>query len=192
MVIGAVMGLIGLRGALAFAETGEAQIRGTSDDSTVSGYVRFTETPAGLEFVAQLEGAPAGKHGIHIHQFGSCGGAGKAAGNHFNPDGVQHGAVERDGLTLSHPGDFGNIEAGPDGRGSLSGFAPGVALVRGTYAVAGRAVVLHEQADDFSQPAGNAGERIGCGPIVITGDDAPPAPAAEAPAQAPANKKGAR
>jgi Cu-Zn family superoxide dismutase len=34
--------------------------------------------------------------------------------------------------------------------------------------VAGRAVVVHEQEDDFSQPVGNAGGRIACGPIVIT------------------------
>jgi Cu-Zn family superoxide dismutase len=35
--------------------------------------------------------------------------------------------------------------------------------------VAGRAFVLHEKADDFGQPVGNAGSRIGCGPIVLTG-----------------------
>ncbi|MBI3291414.1 MAG: superoxide dismutase family protein, partial [Elusimicrobia bacterium] len=37
------------------------------------------------------------------------------------------------------------------------------------YAVGGRAVIVHEKADDFGQPVGNAGGRIGCGLIVITG-----------------------
>ena len=31
--------------------------------------------------------------------------------------------------------------------------------------MSGRAVIIHEKADDFSQPAGNAGGRIACGLI---------------------------
>ena len=36
------------------------------------------------------------------------------------------------------------------------------------HAVAGRAFILHEKQDDFGQPTGNAGGRIGCGKIDTT------------------------
>jgi Cu-Zn family superoxide dismutase len=36
--------------------------------------------------------------------------------------------------------------------------------------VGGRAIILHEKMDDFSQPTGNAGGRIGCGTIIVTGN----------------------
>jgi Cu-Zn family superoxide dismutase len=29
---------------------------------------------------------------------------------------------------------------------------------------------VHEKADDFGQPTGNAGGRVGCGVIAVTGD----------------------
>jgi len=39
-------------------------------------------------------------------------------------------------------------------------------------------VILHEKVDDFSQPVGNAGGRIACGSIVLTGPVAATAPSA--------------
>jgi len=39
----------------------------------------------------------------------------------------------------------------------------------GPYAVAGRAVIVHANPDDFSQPSGNAGGRIACGVITPGG-----------------------
>ncbi|OGX29159.1 MAG: hypothetical protein A3B78_02090 [Omnitrophica WOR_2 bacterium RIFCSPHIGHO2_02_FULL_67_20] len=155
-------------GVEARAETGRVEIQGTGEGSTVSGSAVLTEDADGLLVSIQVIGAPAGKHAIHIHQYGRCADAGNTAGGHFNPDGVSHGFVPSDGLAKAHPGDLGNIEIGPDGRGTLNLALPGVSLSGGQYAVAGRAVVLHEKADDFGQPTGNAGIRIGCGPILIT------------------------
>ncbi|MBI3323135.1 MAG: superoxide dismutase family protein, partial [Candidatus Omnitrophica bacterium] len=34
----------------------------------------------------------------------------------------------------------------------------------------GRSLILHEKVDDFGQPLGNAGGRIGCGVIRIVGE----------------------
>ena len=115
-----------------------------------------------------MSGVSAGTHGLHIHEAGDCSGGGSAAGSHFNPDGVSHGFLPQDGSAKAHPGDMGNIEVGQDGSGSLNLTLPGVHLASGPYAVAGRAIVLHEKVDDFGQPTGNAGGRIGCGPIVLT------------------------
>ena len=155
-------------GAAAGAETGRAEIRGLGEGSTVSGSAVLTEDAEGLQVSVQGIGAPEGLHALHIHQYGRCDDAGNAAGGHFNPDSVPHGFEPKDGLAKAHPGDLGNIEIGADGRGTLNLTLPGVSLASGRYNVAGRAVVPHEKADDFGQPTGNAGGRIGCGAILLT------------------------
>ena len=153
--------------ASASAENGKAVLRGTADGSAITGIAKVTPTANGITVSVKVEHAPPGKHGFHIHQFGVCDDGGKAAGGHYNPKGVPHGLVTKDGLTGAHAGDFGNLEVGPDGNGSLEVTVPGVSLTGGQYSVAGRAVVLHELPDDFGQPTGNAGGRIACGPIVL-------------------------
>ena len=165
----AIVGLVaGLWSASAWAETGKAVIQATAEGSSVTGAATLEDTPQGLQVSVQVTGAAPGKHGMHIHQYGDCGEAGNAAGSHFNPGSVPHGFLPSDGLTKAHPGDLGNIEVSQDGTGSLTLMLPGVVLSGGAYSVAGRAIVLHEKADDFGQPTGNAGSRIGCGAIVIT------------------------
>ena len=163
----AMLGALGLWSGVASAETGRAELRGTAEGSAISGSAVFTETPEGLQVSVHVTAAPAGKHAIHIHQYGGCGETGNAAGGHFNPDNVAHGFLPKDGLTAAHPGDLGNLEVGEDGDGRLSLLLPGVSMTGGKYAVSGRAVVLHEKPDDFGQPTGNAGGRIGCGPILM-------------------------
>ena len=158
---------VGLGTAAAWAESGTAII-GSTGEPKVLGTVTLQDTPAGMAVVVQLSGAAPGQHGVHIHQHGDCGQAGQAAGGHFNPDGAPHGFLPKDGLSNAHPGDMGNIEVGRDGTGSLRVVLPGVSLGSGQYSVGGRSIVLHERADDFGQPTGNAGGRIGCGVIVIT------------------------
>ena len=154
--------------AVASAETGRAVIQGTSEGSSVSGMATLTDTAEGLTVSIHVTGVSPGQHGWHIHQFGGCGDGGNAAGGHYNPEGVQHGFLPKDGFTKAHAGDFGNIDVGPDGTGSLELTLPGLSLSGGTYSVGGRAIILHEKTDDFGQPTGNAGGRIGCGTIVLT------------------------
>jgi len=152
-----------------WAETGKAVIQGTSADSTVGGVAMLADTPNGLEVTVNVAGAESGKHGIHIHQFGDCSNKANAAGGHYNPDSTPHGFLPKDGVTNAHPGDMGNLEVRENESGSLTVVLPHVTLGSGTYSVAGRAIVLHEKVDDFGQPTGNAGGRIGCGIILITG-----------------------
>ena len=157
----------------AFAESGRALIQGIGEYSTGTATLSTTGAgkDAGLQVVVRVSNSPPGKHGLHIHQYGNCNDSGNAAGGHYNPDNVPHGFLPSDGLARAHPGDLGNIEVGPDGSGSLSVVLPGVSLSGGQYAVAGRAIVLHEKPDDFGQPTGNAGSRIGCGTILITKEE---------------------
>lgn len=159
---------IGIAPVAGWAETAKARIQGTTEGSTMSGTATLADSPSGLSVSIQVSNVPPGKHGLHIHQYGECTGEGKAAGGHYNPNNVSHGFLPSDGLTKAHPGDMGNIEVGPDGHGTLNVTLPDVSLTSGKYTVAGRAIILHDKVDDFSQPTGNAGGRIGCGPILIT------------------------
>lgn len=147
----------------------QAIVKSTSDPAQVMGTVKFTQTPTGMQIVADIDNAPLGTHGFHIHEFGSCQDAGKAAGGHFNPDGVKHGDLVKDGLTSAHPGDLGNISVASNGDGGKNVTVPGLTFHGNKYAIAGRAVIVHDQADDFGQPTGHAGGRIGCGAIALVG-----------------------
>jgi Cu-Zn family superoxide dismutase len=161
---------------------------------TVSGTVTFTENGDVVEIRAEINGAPAGNLGIHLHEVGDCSAADfTSAGGHFNPAGHPHGAptsAER------HAGDFGNITISEDGSGILQLTSSDLTVAEGPSSVVGRAVVLHEKTDDLAtQPTGNAGGRIACGVVVREGavsepaaapaDAAPATPADAAPAAPP-------
>jgi len=161
---------VGLSGQ-SWAAKGVAEVKGTAESSPIKGTVRLEDTPNGLRVSAQIIGVPPGKHGFHIHEFGDCSESGKAAGGHYNPFHTPHGNVLQEGVHKAHVGDMGNITASANGEATLEATLHGVTLVGGEHTVGGRAVILHENADDFSQPAGNAGSRIGCGTILITGNE---------------------
>lgn len=150
---------------LTLASQERAAIKGTAADSKISGSVTLTEGKEGLTIVAKVSNVPPGKHGFHIHEKGSCEDTGKAAGGHFNPNKVDHGFMPKNGHMHAHAGDMGNITVGKDGTGKLKIFLAGATLKEGKYAVDGKAIILHEKEDDFGQPTGNAGGRIGCGII---------------------------
>lgn len=167
VIVGLALGM--LPAATGSASTGEAVISGTAADSPITGQVILTDTPEGLQITAEVFQAPEGRHGFHIHEFGRCTDSGKAAGGHFNPDGRPHGDLLGDGVSGAHAGDLGNLTVGPDGTGSFSRVYPALSLHGDPYPVAGRAFILHAAPDDFGQPTGHAGARIGCGSIRITG-----------------------
>ena len=148
-------------------EQGLAQIKGTAEGSPIQGTAKFEDTKGGLKVTVSLTGVPGDKHALHIHEFGDCGEAGKAAGSHFNPENAKHGDALKD-AKHAHPGDFGNVTV-KDGNVVLEAVLPKASLIGGKHPVAGRSIVLHEKADDFSQPVGNAGGRIACGVITVVG-----------------------
>src|SRR4051812_25396372 len=54
--------------------------------SKVAGKVTVTKDPKGVTIKVDVENAPAGKHAVHIHEFGDCSDPeGKKAGGHWNP-----------------------------------------------------------------------------------------------------------
>ncbi len=148
-------------------KTATAIITTTTAAVAVLGEVHFTEKEDGVQVAAHLTAVPAGNHGFHIHENGACADSGKAAGGHFNPDNHQHGLLTKDSLEGAHAGDLGNITINADGSGDYSEFIKGLSLSGGKYNIVGKAVIVHEKPDDFGQPTGNAGGRIGCGIIEI-------------------------
>lgn len=154
-----------LTAAAASAEVGTTKVKGTAEGSAIAGTVSFEDTAKGLKLSVNVTGLAPGQHGFHIHEWGDCTDAGKAAGGHYNPAHAGHGEALKSGPRKAHAGDTGNLIADKDGRAVLEAVLPGVALTRGEFTVAGRAVIIHEKADDFSQPAGNAGGRVACGLI---------------------------
>jgi len=149
------------------AAIGQALIQGTSAYPELSGEILLYETSAGLRLVGTLNNAHPGAHGFHIHEFGSCADDGQAAGGHYNPDGVKHGNLLTDGFEGAHAGDLGNVVVASNGTAVWEETFPGLSLSSGNYPVVGRSMILHADPDDFGQPTGNAGPRIGCGTITL-------------------------
>jgi Cu-Zn family superoxide dismutase len=111
-----------------------------------------------------IQKAPPGTHGLHLHEKGDCSAAdATSAGGHFNPTSMPHaGPMD----AQHHAGDLGNIEIKADGTGHLEIFSEMLTVSAGPNSVVGRSVVFHEKADDLkTQPTGNAGGRLGCGVI---------------------------
>jgi superoxide dismutase, Cu-Zn family len=129
----------------------------------VAGTITFAKAEGGTRVTGKISGLAPGTHGFHVHEFGDCTAAdGASAGGHFNPTGEPHGAPKD---AQRHVGDFGNIEAGPDGVANVD-YLDSHAGLEGASSVLGRGVIVHANADDLkTQPTGNAGGRLACGVI---------------------------
>jgi len=133
--------------------------------SSVSGKVVFTQLPSGeTRIEATIQNATPGKHGFHLHEKGDCSAAdATSAGGHFNAAGNPHAAPED---AKHHNGDFGNIEIGADGKGTMTMTSNMLTVLPGPNSVVGKAVIFHDKEDDLkTQPTGNAGARFGCGVV---------------------------
>jgi Cu-Zn family superoxide dismutase len=121
-----------------------------------------------VRIVVQAHGLAPGRHGIHVHAVGRCEPPMfESAGSHFNPLGKQHGLANPEG---AHAGDLPDLEADASGRTEYVAvtdrltFGPGPTSILDSD---GSALVIHARADDQrTDPSGNSGERLLCGPIV--------------------------
>lgn len=146
------------------AAVAQAQLQ-SAPKKKVSGTIELTEVEEGVAVEGTVEGLEPGKHGFHVHEKGDCSAKDfKSAGGHFNPTDAKHGAP---GDPEHHYGDMGNIEAGKDGKATVSITMPELSLREGDEgSVIGLAIVVHAKADDLkSQPSGAAGARVACGVI---------------------------
>lgn len=140
-----------------------AQIRGGNGYPDLYGTAVFAQTERGVLVTVKVHNLPKGSpcnggiFALHIHEGGSCTGTAadqfSEAGTHYNP------------LRCPHPYHAGDLPPlfGNDGFAYMS-----VLTDRFTVGeIIGKVIVVHAGKDDFStQPAGNAGTKIGCGRIV--------------------------
>jgi len=130
----------------------------------VRGTVTFTAARRGksVAVAGRITGLPPGPHGMHVHQKGDCTAPdASSAGGHFNPGGHPHSSPDE---VNRHAGDLGNVTAEADGVADFSFEVAGLSLGVDTGSIIGRALIVHEDADDLrSQPAGNSGKRLACG-----------------------------
>ncbi|MEN6492934.1 MAG: superoxide dismutase family protein [Thermoguttaceae bacterium] len=139
-------------------------------DSGASGVVHFTQEGDKVKVEGTITGLKPGQHGFHVHEYGDLTDrkAGLSAGSHYNPTDMPHGHRTDENR---HVGDFGNIEANPEGVATFA-FTDPVIELNGPHAIIGRGLVIHAEADKFTQPQGDAGDRVAMGVIGI----AQPAP----------------
>lgn len=131
------------------------------------GTATLSEQPDGVQVKLSLEGLEPGFHGIHVHEYPTCEAPDfESAGNHFNPEGNEHGLMHPKG---SHLGDLPNIEADAGGLVEAELVLASATLLDGKMSILreeGTSLVIQEGQDDgVSQPGGDAGPRIACGEI---------------------------
>lgn len=141
----------------------EASIHGSSDYPSLTGHIRFYQTPHGVLAAAEIHGLPdktaptrSGVFGFHIHSGKCCTGTSADpfadAKMHYNPD------------NLDHPYHAGDLPPLFSNRGcAFCSFLTDRFSLDG---IIGKTVVIHSKPDDFTtQPSGNSGEKIACGQI---------------------------
>jgi superoxide dismutase, Cu-Zn family len=148
----------------------------------------------------EVQGLPAGEHGIHIHEYGICDPSGdqpfSTAGSHYNPTATRHGGPPMDDAHMAamsgtpevtaagspeastgHAGDLGNITVNDDGTGTLTVTSDRFTLEQGPTTLQdldGSAIVIHQDVDDLvTDPSGNSGARIACGVIFPSTEGTP-------------------
>lgn len=176
-------GSVALTGAMALAQQppaagqgsvtarAAAEIKGKGITGTAEFVERKQNIGTVVEITVTASGLTPGLHGMHIHAVGRCDPDFSAAGGHFDPG--PHGHTDPDANHPYHMGDIPNLEAGSDGRATLTTMTTRVSLSPGPLSLFdqdGSAVIIHADPDQGITGAPKSGvsggARIACGVIV--------------------------
>jgi superoxide dismutase, Cu-Zn family len=139
-----------------------------AEGANIAGNAWFTDDGDGVKIVVDVQGAPVGDKGIHIHEKGDCSNIrGESMGSHFSPEVHQHGmpGMMKDDI---HLGDLGNIKIKDDGTGKKEITVDKANLKDGdARSLLGKSIVIHQDEDKGAdqQPSGGSGTPIACGVI---------------------------
>ena len=129
------------------------------------GTITLTQEGTSVRLVGDIASLPAGDHGFHFHETGSCEAPTfESAGGHYNPTGASHGSGHPEG---PHAGDFPNVTAVDGSPTRVDVTNSMVTLAEGQpnslFDADGTALIVHADPDDYeTQPTGNAGARLAC------------------------------
>jgi Cu-Zn family superoxide dismutase len=166
-----IVALAGLLSLFICATSADAQNQARADIVNAQGKsigtASLRETKDGAVLTINVKGLPQGLHAIHFHSVGKCEGpAFTSAGPHFNPFGKQHGLKNFAG---PHAGDLPDMYVQKNGAGRYEVLTDSIRLGSGETSIFdadGTTIIIHVTADDnITDPAGNSGDRIGCGVI---------------------------
>jgi Cu-Zn family superoxide dismutase len=132
--------------------------------NTAAGTVWFSQEGPMVLVRGRVTGlAPNQELGFHVHEKGDCSSDdAMSAGGHLNPTGKPHGPPAGE----HHAGDLPSLKADASGTATVRTQITGTVLGSGAADLAGKALVVHASADDYTtQPSGNSGARIACGVI---------------------------
>ncbi len=137
--------------------------------SKVHGVIVFTQKGHTVHVKGKITGLTPGLHGFHVHEYGDMtDDKGMSTGGHFDPDKTKHGGPDS---KERHVGDLGNVKANDKGVAEID-ITDKMLSLSGPHSIIGRGLIVHAKADDLkSQPAGDAGGRIGGGVIGIAKDE---------------------
>lgn len=135
----------------------------TAPNVRLMGDAKFYERDGKVRVKVRISDAPAGPHGIHVHERGDCSDLKrKSMGAHFDPDHHQHGLPRS---AKRHLGDLGNIEVDKEGRGELDISVDKATLGGDARSFAGKAIIIHKDKDTGAGASGNSGDVIACAVI---------------------------
>ena len=138
------------------------------------GSIEIKQAPEGILLHVDLEGLPAGKHGFHIHEVGTCEDHSDfqmSKGHIGKNDDVQHGLMNPEGY---EEGDLPNLIVSEDGTVEVELYVDDLKIADADdmdddevlLDSDGAAFMIHANEDDhMTQPIGGAGDRIACGVI---------------------------